>query len=183
MDYGQTKQTNQTATPQDFFTVGAGTNNPNSAFDPSDNLDTSNGDWDNPVRHDSKGLGRGALYEAHSDQPLDVTDAINEGVKLGMPPDFLEPRPEPNPNSHPESHPESSDHQLHATEPSREPSSTPIDLSNIKTTKALSATGVQEVSKALDKLDKDAKIADFYDTARQMMEANLENSYGRKIAQ
>ena len=50
--------------------------------------------------------------------------------------------------------------------------------SNIKTTDKLGEAGVREVIKVVRKLESDGNAASFYDTARNMMETNLKNSYG-----
>lgn len=57
-----------------------------------------------------------------------------------------------------------------------------VDLDAIKTEDQLDPRAVETVDKAIHQLDKDGNIANFYDTARDMMETNLKNSYNRKLA-
>lgn len=52
----------------------------------------------------------------------------------------------------------------------------------IKTAEHLNESGIRAIEKATQKLNQDGNIADFYTRARDMMEQNLENSYGRKLA-
>ncbi len=60
---------------------------------------------------------------------------------------------------------------------------TPFDKTAFKTTDKLDQTGVEAIDAAVEKLNQDGDIANFYDTARQMMEANLDNSYDRKLGE
>ena len=50
--------------------------------------------------------------------------------------------------------------------------------SNIKTTETLGEAGVREVANIIRKLGSDDDAASFYNVARDMMETNLQNSYG-----
>ncbi len=59
----------------------------------------------------------------------------------------------------------------------------PFDKNALKTTDKLSQTGIEAIDAAVEKLNQDGDIANFYDTARQMMEANLDNSYNRKLGE
>ncbi|MBP5674771.1 hypothetical protein J6W91_00380, partial [Candidatus Saccharibacteria bacterium] len=54
----------------------------------------------------------------------------------------------------------------------------PFNRNNIRTKEKLEPSGIREVDHLIGKLDRDQDIASFYDAARKMMTANLENSYG-----
>lgn len=168
MDYGQSRQNNQQPTaPQDFFTVGAGTNNPDvNSFESENNLDISSGEWGNPTGHDAQNIGKSALLGGHQTEKYGV--AGEDAAPKSTPFEFMPGAPEP-PITSPSQSINAQDDQ-EAT----------INFSHLKTSEALSPLGVQEVVKAINQLNKDDKIADFYDTARQMMTANLKNSYGDK---
>lgn len=56
-----------------------------------------------------------------------------------------------------------------------------FSIKDIKTDDKLDPRAVKIVDDAIHKLDQDGNIADFYNTAREMMETNLENSYNRKL--
>ena len=47
---------------------------------------------------------------------------------------------------------------------------------------SLDSAGVKEIDKAISKLNRTGNVADFYETARDAMETNLNNSYNRKLA-
>lgn len=51
----------------------------------------------------------------------------------------------------------------------------------IKTNENLSSEGVQMIDNAVEAFKKDGDAASFYEKARGYMEANLENSYQRKL--
>lgn len=52
----------------------------------------------------------------------------------------------------------------------------------IRTTDRLNEGGIKNIDDAINKLNQDGNISDFYDLARNMMEENLENSYQRKLS-
>lgn len=54
-------------------------------------------------------------------------------------------------------------------------------LETIRTKEMLHKEGVKKVDEVISDLGKTGDVADFYETAREMMEQNLENSYGRKM--
>ena len=56
-----------------------------------------------------------------------------------------------------------------------------IDNSVIKTEEFLDARAIKVVDNAINKLNQDGDIANFYDTARDMVETNLKNSYNREL--
>lgn len=50
-----------------------------------------------------------------------------------------------------------------------------------KTGDKLDPNGVKEIDKSIAKLEQTGDVAGFYDTAREAMEANIDNSFGRKL--
>ena len=177
MDYGQTNPTYQSAVPQDFFTVGAGVNDPNvNNFEPENNLDVSSGEWGDSIGHDTQNIGKSALREDRRNEGRNMPggDTTAEFIPFEFMPGASElpivAAPSMAPDAPPVS-PSRSTNKQSAQPPA-------INLDNIKTSESLSELGAQEVVKAINQLNKDDKIADFYDAARQMMTANLKNSYG-----
>lgn len=57
-----------------------------------------------------------------------------------------------------------------------------LDKSALNTEGRLESAGVKEIDKAISKLNHTGNVADFYETARDAMETNLNNSYNRKLA-
>ena len=57
-----------------------------------------------------------------------------------------------------------------------------FDRTAIKTGDKINPDALKEINKATSRLDQTGNIADFYDTIRDAMEVNLDNSYGRKLA-
>ena len=57
-----------------------------------------------------------------------------------------------------------------------------LDKSALNTEGRLESAGVKEIDKAISKLKHTGNVADFYETARDAMETNLNNSYNRKLA-
>ncbi len=56
-----------------------------------------------------------------------------------------------------------------------------FDKAAIKTEEKLSKSGIREVDEVLTKFKQDNNPSGFYDSVRNMMEANLDNSYNRKL--
>ena len=57
-----------------------------------------------------------------------------------------------------------------------------LDKTALNTEGRLESAGVKEIDKAISKLNRTGNVADFYETARDAMETNLNNSYNRKLA-
>ncbi len=57
-----------------------------------------------------------------------------------------------------------------------------LDKTALNTEGRLESAGVKEIDKAISKLKHTGNVADFYETARDAMETNLNNSYNRKLA-
>ena len=120
--------------------------------------------WNSPIERDPRHIGNSAINSPESplnqpeNAPISSTEQI---VSIEMPPG-TEPETPPENNATPEP-------------------ATPFDKSRIKTGKSLSKDSAQEINKVIGKLNRDGDVASFYDTARDMMEANLENSFNRKL--
>lgn len=168
MDYGQPVSTPK---QEPFFTAGAGVaseqNNPYKA-------DSLSSDIYTPQR-DPKNLGNAAI--ASSEQVPSVTEIPLEGrnpaeavndqalgqiISLEMPPGVEQPE--------------------EAKDLSKDFS---FDRATINTTKKISKSGYRAIESATSKLNKDGNASDFYEEIRGeggLVEANLENSYNRKLA-
>ena len=68
------------------------------------------------------------------------------------------------------------------TMPADVQSSSAFMRDSIRTTEKLDPSGIKEVDRIISKLNQDGDVASFYTAARDMMEANMENSYGEKAA-
>ncbi|MBO7718230.1 hypothetical protein J6S37_01905 [Candidatus Saccharibacteria bacterium] len=171
MDYGQ--PTNQDDRSNPFFTTGAGTNRETvNTFQSENNLDLSNNqaDWSAPLERDHRSIGNKAMGapETSPDQEnvnSEVPDLTNMGKVISLDASRRDYNPKENPST---------------AEVAEQAIS--FDRKKIKTGETLEEAGVQEVQNVINKLNQDGNVADFYDTARDMMEANLYNSYKRKLA-
>lgn len=170
MGNGYTGQTNS-AGVQNFFTAGAGTNSVNTNnFEAENNLDLTNSNisWGNPSpERDLRNIGGRVINSHEAVMPGQNETApspeFGKIINLEMPPGAkLDNAPKPA-------------NQAEIIESS-------INKSVINTEGRLESAGVKEIDKAISKLNKTGNIADFYDTARDAMEVNLDNSYNRKLA-
>lgn len=169
MNYGQ--DNSQEKVP-DFFTSGAGTNSVNeNNFESENNLDLTNSttEWGMPMPdRDKRGIGNRAIASAES-LNLPSESAPNPGEDISaqikaITDDKVSQTPL-NP----------------AIVQKDDTAVSQFEKSHIKTEDRLSDTAVAAIDEAKAKLDQDGNIASFYDTARDMMETNLENSYNRKL--
>lgn len=174
MNNGQTS-------PQDnvpnFFTSGAGTNSVNeNNFESENNLDLTNTttDWNLPTPdRDQRKIGNQAIASAESLNLSNETDSPPSVENIAEKINALTGN-------------KAETNQV-ALNPAITQVETPLtppqfEKSHIKTDDRLSDTAVAAIDQAKTKLDQDGDIASFYDTARNMMEVNLENSYNRKLA-
>ena len=174
MDYGQNQQTVNSESEQVFFTTGAGVNSESvNNVNPEDNLDLTNrtAHWGevNAVKH--REIGNRAIFPTDeiAGDSADATDAerspttLGEIVNLEMPPS-IEPLVQ------------------NQTMPADVQSSSAFMRDSIRTTEKLDPSGIKEVDRIISKLNQDGDVASFYTAARDMMEANMENSYGEKAA-
>ncbi len=166
MDYGQNPQLANSESNQDFFTAGAGTNSESvNDFESENNLDLTNQltDWGQTTaiaQHQS--LGNRAISSSEtSENNGESSTELGEVVNLEMPPSSR------------------SAVQAQADLVASQ-SSTPFVRGNIRTTEKLESSGIKEVDHIIGKLNQDGNAASFYDLARDMMKANMENSYGEK---
>lgn len=143
-------------------------------FEPENNLDLTNkaiswgGDSDRTESH--RNIGNTAVSSAET--PRNATANLNEQVgqssELGKIIDVNPMPPVP---------------QAEQIEQALNPDIVRFDSKLIKTEgDHVSKATLREVDKAEVKLSQDGNIADFYTTVRNMMEANLDNSYDRKLA-
>lgn len=172
MDYGQNSQ--KGAIPE-FFTSGAGTNLENeNSFESENNLDLTNtaNNWDLPMPdRDQRAMGNRAIASAESLNFSNETTPPKEAAPTSI--DNIANNP---PTEQPSPNPA-------AMQPPATTEETPrFEKAHIKTDDRLSDTAVAAIDQAKAKLDQDGDIASFYNTARDMMEVNLENSYNRKLA-
>ncbi len=102
-------------------------------------------------------------------------DQLGQIIDLEMPPAMHENFAKPEQSSKKFGKKASSDAEILAQALS-------FGIKDIKTDDKLDPRAVKVVDDAIHKLDQDGNIADFYNTARGMMETNLKNSYNRKLA-
>ncbi len=130
------------------------------------NLDTNDMSWDyspSSDTHNMREMGNKAISSPQEAEALPQTEPHD--VNPVMPPGYSYPEESPT---------DVTTETVNAT--------IPPDSKAIKTTDKLDARAVKIIDEAVEKLNQDGDIASFYDAARGMMEANLENSYNRKLA-
>lgn len=183
MDYGQPMQPSSSTNQEpDFFTSGAGTNSEDeNTFEAENNLDLTNtqSHWGASPERNPRNIGNSAITSSSEATPVSrpeipqfpeaprtTSESLNTTPELGqivptMPPGYTyEP---PSQDTAPDAIPE-------------------FDESALKTADRLDSRAVKIVDNAIAKLNQDGNIADFYNTARGMMETHLDNSYNRKLA-
>ena len=183
MDYGQPMQSNGVNPDLEFFTSGAGTNSEDeNTFEAENNLDLTNAQshWGTSPDRNPRGIGNSAINSSHEATPVPRP----ETPKFPEAPHITSETP----SSTPElgqivpAMPPGYDY-----EPSDQTAANPeanqaFDETALKTTDKLDLRAVKIVDDAIAKLNQDGNIADFYNTARGMMETHLDNSYNRKLA-
>ena len=171
MDYGQNPQSVNPESEQAFFTAGAGVNSESANnVNPENNLDLTNQaiNWNETTVAKHQNLGNRAIFSPESpespkslEENEKVPTGLGEVVNLEMPPSF-----EP----------------LAQAQPDLATPKAPFERKAIRTTEKLEPSGIREVDNIINKLSQDGDAATFYTSARDMMEANMENSYGDKAA-
>ncbi len=160
MNYGQDTQPASPTPEQPFFTAGSGI----SPEQPENNFDYINQPSD---------LETSDLSSAHYDTADNTATTEKESP---TPPPADEQTPDlgqvTDPNLPPNFNPQ--------TQPSAETKN--FDRSNIKTSERLDFISIKETDKIIQRFNQDGDADRFYDDTREMMEANLENSYNRKLA-
>ena len=174
MDYGQASQNTQgiglSGADQIFFTSGAGTNDDGrNTFESENNLDLTNAasSWGDvstrPENHRS--IGNAAIFSPNSQSTqIDSNENLqNLGEIMDVDP-LLPPTAQ-------------------SSAQDWNPNIVRFDSKAILTEgDHVSKSTLREVDLATAKLGQDGNIADFYSEIRDMMEANLDNSYNRKLA-
>lgn len=176
MDYGQqpVQPVNTPINEPQFFTAGEG-NAPENV----------NPDAEISLNSDP--------YDPYSQAPTDSQERSprnvgNTAISLTPSPkpeiiDFGQPNPENFPEPGPEFEPALGQiTSLNDPQKTENEKTSNFDSEAIKTTESLSKSGIKEVDNALMKFKQDDNAADFYQTARDMMEKNMQNSYGELAA-
>jgi len=164
MDYGHTDNQTKGA----FFTSGAVTSSENANnFESENNLDLSNdaASWGTNPERDHRSMGN-KVIESGSEEGQGDLDELSSGPELGKIIDLSMP---------PGVEGEIKEDPSKIIEAS-------FDRTVIKTDDKLSSSAVKEIDTAIANLDRDGDISKFYGMVRDAMEANLDNSYGRKLA-
>ena len=169
MGNGHTGQTNS-PTIQDFFTVGVGSNSANANnFEAENNLDLTSGAWVGPSSdRNLRNIGNSAINSQEAPSPQgEAPSSMEFGqiIDLAMPPNLAQQDTKSIKTAKPADIVEAS-----------------LNTHVIKTKDRLDPAGVKEIDNAIIKLNQTGNVADFYDTARNAMEVNLDNSYNRKLA-
>lgn len=159
MDYGHTGQIN-----------GAGTNSVDTNnFEAKNNLDLTNKDisWTGPsADRDLRSIGGSVINSretSHHQEEDPSSPELGKIIDLAMPPGVKQDNP-------------------YETAKKADIIEASLNHNVIKTKDRLDPAGVKEVDNAIAKLNQTGDVADFYDTARNAMETNLDNSYNRKLA-
>ena len=131
------------------------------------NLDTNEMSWNNTPDRDPRALGNKVISFPESPNPTPGPE--DNSASPSLDPAITSPQPgEAQPSA--------------AAAPDAN-GPIVINFSDLKTKEdRLDPKAVEVVDQAIHKLDQDGNIADFYETARNMTEAHLENSYNRKLA-
>lgn len=194
MDYGQTQKQpdasgfSQSAdVPQDFFTVGAGTNSEDiNNVNPEDNLDLSNSQasWGpqfmqmppenitEPIRNiETPPIPSATPVESlehngdSAKQSASPLEAINQTPELGQITP-AEPQAKTPAAASPESDQKAQQYLgIH-------------DLNSIKTTEKLSHQGITAIDNAINKLGQDEDAANFYEMVREARKFNIKSLRG-----
>ena len=168
MNYGQSSQPTNPSSEDAFFTTGAGVNSEYvGSTEPENNLDLNNSasNW-NAAPMPGQTINQQAIFSEETPSIETVSPMqerapeLGQVVNLEMPPTQL---------------PQDGTMPLGQTE-----NAPAFVESNIKTTEKLESAGIREVDNIIGKLNRDGNIASFYDSARDMMEVNLKNSYGNQ---
>lgn len=190
MDYGQpSKMDNR----QPFFTAGAGTNQvEDNTFEAENNLNSNNFNSNNALvdrdaNRNARDIGNIAINSP--ELPKSISERMmpdggelpkmGEVFEAGLPPDVDDT--ENNTGETTEILQLDEMKQQKQGDAGLDESSW-FDESKIKTGDSLSADGIKEMQKVINKLEQDGNVADFYEAGREMMEVNIERSYGPNAA-
>ena len=171
MDNGQPIKQDNT---QPFFA----TNTESLDFNNQDNQgDFTDKPLDNNIEYDSRNLGNTAIASSGniSSSVTDNNEAVlpmpGEEEKMGQVVNLEMP-----PNSA---------NEVSVNTKEKDPVEAALSPNvklEVKTTERLSHGGIKAVDDAIDKFAQDNNPTEFYETVRDLMEENLDNSYNRKLA-
>lgn len=181
MDYDQRVKTDS---QRPFFTTGAGTNQDSvDNFEAENNLDIDNEQMDWDATDDRYARNMGSIAINSPELPKSLSDRampngeelpkMGEIVETGLLPDEFANKNTADTSAKDGEKSDSSEDLGNIL---------PFDRKKIKTGEMLGEEGVREMQTVISKLDQDGNVADFYDVSRDMMEANLTNSYGDNAA-
>lgn len=119
--------------------------------------------WNNSPERDSRSIGDSAINSLRDNNEQERTpDSVRLGeIMVEMPP-----------NASPD--------DIDRVDPAKVIEAS-FNRAAFKTGDKLDPNGVKEIDKAIANLGQTGNVADFYDTAREAMEANIDNSFGRKL--
>lgn len=158
MDYTQDNKRNKNP---DFFTVGAGTNNPEiNIFEAENNLDLSNRQttWQSASPENRQEIGN-KVVGISSEQNIPPVSPENP-PEFGQVIELFPPK-------------------IQSPESITAYDNSPYNKKVIKTKDRLNKEGIQELDRVVKEFEKNGNTADFYDIARDMAETHLDNSYNR----
>ena len=157
MDYGQPKKINDNS---DFF--AAKTNFLSETIKDNPNETSS---WNNNPERDPRPIGDSAINSLHKsdkqDEQIPTNTKLGEIIEVGLPP-----------NASPDN--------IDSADPAKVIEAS-FNRTAFKTSDKLDPNGVKEIDRSIAKLEQTGDVADFYDTAREAMEANIDNSFSRKL--
>ena len=158
MDYGRTSQINNNG---DFFAA-----NPNASLEASQG-DRTNELLNSAAERDQRNIGGKVMGGSHEndmskDENTSNIPEYGKIINLNLPPN-------------------ADMDEISKADPAKIIEAS-FDRTAIKTGDIISPDAIKEMDKATNKLNQTGDIADFYDTIRDAMEVNLDNSYNRKLA-
>ncbi len=166
MDYGHTKKNDSDS--QAFFTSEAGINPDNSPNpEPDNNLDLSDSNWGNNISDvDKRNIGNIAVRLGNSSAYVNDNESnqeLGKVIDLEMPTNMEYDAPS---------------YEIESERTIKESFNNDV----IRTKDRLDPAGVKEMDRVISRFNQTGNVEKFYDDARAAMEANLDNSYNRKLA-
>ena len=165
MDYGQRSQNNGISSNDALFTSGltegVGKNPEQTELDAKEGL-RSNESW----QRNPQAIGNKIINFPNS--TIEASDNQSQKERLGV----IEPTMPPTMSEGAQTQSSLKTDIIEAS----------LDKTALNTEGRLESAGVKEIDKAISRLNRTGNVADFYETARDAMETNLNNSYNRKLA-
>ena len=165
MDYGQRLQNNSISSNDALFTSGltegAGNNPEQTELDAKEGL-YANESW----QRSPQAVGNKIINFPNS--TIEASDNQSQKERLGV----IEPTMPPTMSEETQTRSSLKTDIIEAS----------LDKTALNTEGRLESAGVKEIDKAISKLNRTGNVADFYETTRDAMETNLNNSYNRKLA-